>query len=322
MPNAGNVGFWLRWLATAALGTAGVLTHGESSAMELRLTVSQGPLSRNEPVVATLSLRNASDESVFLNLGRFGKRSVNVNVVGPQSDVRYVTAEDARTCFAECLHSPLGELGAGQEVAAHLLLGRWHRLTEPGRYKVHVELQRNAFVDPRESPTDHGTMRDGVLYISAEHQAWLEEPVYRSNTVTIDIGARDERRLRTVAETLWDRAKEGDAAAQLTLVWMIDPVAVPWLDRLLRPPRDPRRGGFPTYAVEVLAAIERAATPEAVDVLTRLGASDVFMRDSVLRSLRKIAQDPTARPAARERAEVAIQEGEFGDMHSDGLTRP
>ena len=274
--------------------------------MEARLTVMQGTLSRNEPVVATLLVRNTSDSSTFLDLGPLGRQYVNVNAVDPFGGSRYVTAEDAKTCFAECLHGPIvRELAAGQEVAASIVLSRWSRFTAPGKYRVYVDVQRGAFVDPFEVWAERIEMPDGVtpgLHIASEDQAWLAEPALRSNTVTINVGARDEERLRTVAETLQDGAEERDYAAALALAWMVDPVAVPSLANLLRLGQG--------YSNEVLAAVARTGTSEALDVLLQLGGADLIGGGEVRRRLRDIAQDPTADPAARQRATVRYREFE------------
>ena len=285
---------------------AAAWSHGDDvgEGRALRLSLAADTLTRNEPVVASLLVRNTSDRSQYLDLGRFGLRSVNVNVTGPQGDSHYVSADEARTCFATCLHtSMVKELAAGEEVAAFVLLNRWQPFTAVGRYSVHVEVQRRAFVDQWEVWADRVEMGDGEargLYTTSEDQAWLEEPVLRSNTVTVDVGPRDETRLRTVVETLWDRADEGDQAAALALAWMVDPVAVPVLARLV--------GLGDGRIIEVLAAATRAATPEAVDVLSQLGAANLVRQDTVLPELRRIARDETAHPEARRRAEVAIRE--------------
>lgn len=272
--------------------------------IELDLAVPDEPLSLNEPLVATLVVRNTSGVGMYLDLDDSGRKYVNVNVVGPEGDSAYVTADAARACF-DCMYTPLAPgnvLGGGVEVSGSLVLDMWHRFGIAGKYQIYVELQRQAVVDVFAAREELVEERAGVpfLQVREEDVEWLEEPVVRSNAVTVAIGRRDETRLRTVAGDLLAAAKAGDYTARLALAWMIDVVAVPSLTALI--------GLDAGYGREVSAAIERTASSEAVDVLLLLGEpSGALARARVRHGLERIASNASIDPETRRRAEQAIE---------------
>ena len=272
--------------------------------LEMYLTGPHETLSLDEPVIASLLVRNTGGESTYLFLDHLGKRHVNVNVVDAEGNSHYETANDARTCV-DCLYIPVGSdpFGSGEEVEVPLVLDRWHSFSATGRYEVYVELQRQAFVDifaVRAEQVEED--RDGIptLHVSDHDGAWLEEPVLRSNTVTINIGPRDEARLRRIASDLLEAAESGEYSAALALTRMVDPIAAPALADLIR------LDG--SYQVEALIAIMQTGSSEAVDSLLHLEPSgDVPTQAHVRNALRDIALNPSADPAARQRAAKAIE---------------
>lgn len=269
--------------------------------VELHLTALHEALSLNQPVLARISLRNTAADSAYLSLDANGRNHVNVNVRA-QGNSSYVTADDARTCV-DCLYSPVarGVLGEGEEVLVPLVLDRWHRFEQQGEYEVYVELQRQAVVDIFEVRAEQVEERNGAPYlqVSAEDVAWLEEPVMRSNTLTITIGPRDQGKLRSVANDLLSAAKARDYSAGHALAWMVDVVAVPALAELIDLEAE--------YEAEVYAGIMRTASPEAVDVLLGLSPPDGPLSwDRVRSGLERIASSASADPVARRAAEQAI----------------
>ena len=274
-----------------------------SDSLEVHLAASHETLSLNEPVIASLLVRNTGSESTYLFLDHLEKKHVNVNVVDVEGNSNYVTANAARTCV-DCLYAPArsNPLGSGEKVEVPLVLDRWHRFNAVGKYEVYVELQREAVVDifaVRAERVEED--RDGIpfLRISDHDGAWLEEPVLRSNAVTINIGPRDEARLRTVASDLLEAADAGEYSAAFALTWMIDPIAVPALADLIR------LDG--SYQVEALLAIMQTGSSEAVDALLQLDPSgDVLTRAHIHHALRDIATSPSADSVARQRAAKAI----------------
>ena len=272
--------------------------------LEAHLTAPHETLSLDEPVIASLLVRNTGGESTYLFLDHLGKRSVNVNVVDAEGDSHYVTANDARTCV-DCLYFPASSdpFGSGEEVEVPLVLDRWHRFSTAGKYEVHVELQRQAVVDifaVRPEQVEEDGAGIPFLPISDHEEAWLKEPVLRSNAVTINIGPRDEARLRKVAGDLLEAAEAGAYSAALALTRMVDPIAVPALADLIR------LDG--SYQVEALITIMQIGSPEAVDVLLHLEPSgDVLTREHIRGALREIALNPSADPVARRRAAKAIE---------------
>ena len=271
--------------------------------LEVHLTAPHETLSSNEPVIASLLVRNTGGESAYLFLDHLGRRNVNVNVVDVERNSHYVTAEAAETCV-DCGYFPIvRSIGSGEEVEVSLVLDRWHRFNAVGKHEVYVEIQREAVVDiftVFEERVEED--RDGIpfLQISDHDSSWLEEPVLRSNTVTINIGPRDEARLRTVAGDLLEAAEAGEYSAALALTLMVDPIAVPALADLIRLDE--------SYQVEALIAIMQTGSPEAVDALLHLEPSgDVLTQAHVRNALRDIALNPSADPVARQRAATAIE---------------
>ena len=282
--------------------------EGAGGEPELRLAGPREPLSLNEPVVALLSVTNAGDGGIHLSLDAFGRQHVNVNVVDPLGHPSYVTADEARTCF-DCVYTPAAGTGrevldSGQTAVAALVLNRWSRFAATGDYEVYVEVHREALVDTFEALADQVTTQDDgtpFLRVSDEALLWLEEPVLRSNAITVSVGPRDEERLSTAASALLRRAERRDALAAMTLAWMVDLAALPALAQLVRL-------GPAQHRAEILAASIRTGSEEAVRLLLRLGDLDdpVLGHDRVRHGLRRISQSPSASTAARRRAEEAL----------------
>ena len=285
--------------------------------IELHLAAPHETLSLNEPVIATLLVRNTAGESTYLELDAHGRQHVNVNVLHAKGDPLYVTADAARTCLIACTR-PLARgrvLGASEGSRGIAGAGQVAPFRCPWQVRsLRRTFKGRRFVDIFAVRQEHVEELDGVpsLMVSDEDVAWLEEAVVRSNTVTITIGSRDERRLRAVARDLLAAAEARDYSARFTLAWMMDSVAVPALAGLI--------GLDQGYRAEVSAAIERTASSDAVDVLLQLGTPNGPLgRTRVRHVLERIISSRTSvDPAARKRAEEAIermisQEGELTD---------
>ncbi len=290
----GHLAYGLLLLAVSGLAPAW------ADGVELRLSAETGVLSRGEPILTRLLVKDAAGGGSYLTLDSLGHMYVNVHVTDPQGNATYVTSEDARTCVDDCPMDFNSHTFASEgQVTVALVIDRWYAFRRPGRYEVYVELHREALVDPFVAFAEKVEEMNGVptLYTSAEDDAWLAEPAVRSNSVAVRVGRRDERRLRKVAAQWLESATRGDEGSASALTHMLDPAAAPALEGLFLHDRQ-HAGTF----FHQLSNRRLPWTPEAVGLLLRLAETNTGQADDrAARELRQLASDPSVDRRIRDR---------------------
>jgi hypothetical protein len=197
-------------------------------------------LTLHEPVILNFTVKNTSQQTVTLELGQDRKEAFLFTVTTP--DGRRVQLPP----FRKEGISRIGtiKLAAQQTHTQHLLLDEWYNFDAPGAYDVAVRL-----VNPFR--TEIGTT--------------LPEPA--EFRVKLEIGATDIDRLRQLAEKLAARASdkssyEKAADAALTLGYITDTVAVPYLEQVL--------AANTMVRPIIIHGLELNASREAVTVLASL----------------------------------------------------
>lgn len=195
------------------------------------------PTSLREPVLLVFSVKNNLDRPVTLDLGQDRKENFLFTVTRPDGSV----VELPRMSRMGLARVGKVRLEPGQTHRQELLLNEWYEFAEPGRYEIGVWLAATAM-------TADGTE---AAFVDQHH-------------VTIGIGARDGERLKQVCRELLRRASgtrsfDDASAAARKLSRINDPVAVPYLGRLL--------ASNPMMDNVAVNGLERIGSAEAVDVL-------------------------------------------------------
>jgi hypothetical protein len=163
----------------------------------------------HEPVVLEFSVKNETNTRVVLNLGQDRKGGYEFSVTPPGGEKlrlrRYAHAGIAR----------VGRLSIepGLIFSQRLILNEWYDFATPGRYDLEGRL-----VEPIE----------GTAYEE-------RDPGFHG---VIEVGPEDVRKLKVICDSLAkkvveSRTYEDAAQAALALSYVKDPVAVPYLERIL-----------------------------------------------------------------------------------------
>ena len=209
----------------------------------------------NEPVLANLRVTNLGDESAVFDLGGDDKENLSVTIKTPGGVSKTVALPIGG------LHSPGKHLvGAHSTYTQRLVLNEWDDFRQVGDYFVEIALIPKAGPKPDRPLT-----------------AYLH----------VNIGPRDEGKLRVLAKTLaneaLDRRDRGDRdTAALALSYVTDPVAIPDMVRVLQSNRALRK--------PLVWALVRVGGPVALNAVeTARQSSDPTVHydaDEALRALR------------------------------------
>ena len=201
------------------------------------LALSQSTVTLNEPVFADFVVENALDERVRFDLGHNLKSNLEFNITGPQG----LTSSGLRLS-----EEGLGRIGRmslepNEAYRQRLVLNEWYHFAERGKYQIAARLS-------------------GPLKTESGQVVEPTQP----ESLLLEIGERNPERLRQVAETLMSKVLEssdaGDASeAAMALSQIRDPIAVPYLEKVLKEGRSAWQ-----YAIPGLA---RIANREAVEIL-------------------------------------------------------
>jgi len=222
----------------------------------------------HEVVIINFSVRNRLSEEIVLDLGRGRKANFTFGIVQPNGSIRDVRAT------VEGGLSRVGRISVqpGASYSQRLILSELYFFDEPGSYKVGIGL---------ESPVQKA---DGTV-VAVSTDGFLE----------VQVQSRDEGVLRERCEELARLVEQQDSyqaaedAAQ-ALSFVIDPVSVPYLERLLA------SGQWDEAA---LAGLARIADPAAVSILrsqTQSGSEGRrALATHLLANVEKGVQDPLLR---------------------------
>jgi hypothetical protein len=162
-----------------------------------------------QPVILTLNIENESPEKVELDLGQDRKGGFSFTVTTP-SGTKLSLPEYSRDGI-----SRVGKLSirSGQSYSQNLLLNEWYTFSEPGKYQLEGHLN-NPVVVGNEAERDPGFH------------------------ATVEMSPKDNLALEKTCAALAKQIDESNsyeeaAAATLTLSYIKEPLAVPYLRRAL-----------------------------------------------------------------------------------------
>ncbi|MGC1485324.1 MAG: hypothetical protein WA789_16145 [Candidatus Acidiferrum sp.] len=227
----------------------------------------------HEPVVLTLSIVNHSADAAHVDLGRDRKEAILVYITPPSK--RKITYSWPRR---EGL-SRRGDfdVGSGEMYTQTYVLNEGYDFDALGSYDIEASLEKSILIN-------------GVA-------ATRQSEAFRAS---IEIADRNEQALRKRCDTIFIKANdpssyERAAEAAVALSYVKDPVAVPYLQKLLAP----------NTLVEPIAisGLERIATLEAVKALgsilnAREENTSVLARAALLR-MENESSDPDVRQEIR-----------------------
>lgn len=217
-----------------------------------------------QAVIATLELENRSSEPVVVDLGFNGKGNLSVSVVTPTRGL-----VRAPRLQAPDFHSGgTVTLKPQERFSQSILLNEWVQFDAVGDYEVQIAI-------------------DGRMFTSAG------KPVeaVKERTCSVKVRPRDEQALRAACGELAREAltAEGfpdrDAAAR-ALGYVQDPVAVPYLEDVLR------RADSPSLANIAVDSLVRNGSAEARAALERVSREAAEDRAAVARGALKMWKNP------------------------------
>jgi hypothetical protein len=193
-------------------GSAGRAQTAQGNTLEVKFSAADSAPTLREPVYIDLTIRNHTGRALQVDLGHDTKANFEFSIGTPGG----ATVRPPRM-----LRGGIGRVGqvlvgSGQTYQQKILLNEWYQFQVPGNYVVEAKLVGN--VGPL----------DGALVKSE----W-------SAQIPLHILPHNPERLRSVCEELTEAAVRPDSSevalkAALTLSQVIDPVAVPYLERVLK----------------------------------------------------------------------------------------
>jgi len=206
----------------------------------ISFSIPDSVVSLHEPVYLQLSVRNELSESVHFDLGPQGKQTFEFAVIAPNGSV-VRTAPPELGAYVMGRPDDRPTLAPGDTFAKTMVLNEWYPFPAPGSYVVRAKL---------------------TAPVLTESGATLELPPPQE--IPLQVKPRDPERLRVVCEELSKKVLGGHAEeaknAAFALSYVDDPIAVPYLGRVLK-------HGF--FGLDhAIAGLVRIGTSEAVQALT------------------------------------------------------
>jgi hypothetical protein len=248
-------------------------------------TLDSEQLSMNEPVMVNFKIQNDSNRTFKVDLGKNRKESFLLTVRRP--DGTTISVPHRRS-------GGLGRMGsvvvdAGQEYRQKLLLNEWTQFSLVGKYDIKIALA---------SPVVAG---DGVGNEDSN-------PSEFSSEVKLLISPRDPVQLKETCESLAgqvERASSYEQAAQpaLALSYVRDPIAVPYLDRVLHARR--------LVEVFAISGLEAIANEDAVrTMISALSIHEPPETASIARAGLESIEEKTSDENIRQIIKQAVAQGE------------
>lgn len=200
------------------------------------ISVQPSHLTLHEPVLLILTIENSNSDPVHVDLGRDRKEGLLVNIK-PSSGRKVALTWLRRSGFHR---GGTFDVGPGEKYSQSYVLNEGYDFNAVGSYEIEVRLAKP---------------------LSVNGQDIQSGEVFRR---VIEIGERNESALQKRCEEIFSKADdpssyERAAGAARALSYVEDPVAVPYLQRLLSPNR--------LVAPIAISGLERIGTPEAVRAL-------------------------------------------------------
>jgi len=187
------------------------------------------------PVFLDAKIQNNSSDTVRVNMGHHGKWNYEFTLVNPDGTTTPIPA------YRQFGPGPKGTVSVEphQTRTRRLVFNEWYTFVRPGDYTLKVQLT--------------------VLLSSSANVSWQKEFF---EDLAVKVAPRDAEKLREICAKLAETAvsvnsPEAAADASLALSYVVDPVAVPFL-------------------AKVLKEGEAAAQVNAVRGLTRIGSQEAL----------------------------------------------
>jgi hypothetical protein len=236
---------------------------GQSGQVETHYEVTGRAVSLHEPVIILFTIHNGLAHPITVDLG-VGNVS-RFEFILKSSSGKIVHGRPQRTEGLTQQENVV--IGAGEDYKQQLILNRWFDIDAPGSYELKARLN---------TPIDAGPNK-------------VTPPL--GETISFEIESRDVNRLKAVCERLAAEAENarGVEAAQfptLVLSYINDPVAVPYLSKILSE-------HTLEYDVAILG-LERVGSDAAVETLLsalndKYGEIDVLARQALSRMQNRIS---------------------------------
>jgi hypothetical protein len=241
---------------------AAVVATGEITVSYL---VPSTAITLHEPIVWRFQVHNASPVPVQLDLGKNRNENFIVSYTGPQGESAQARLQKGGFGVAGMV-----SVAPGTTYQQDILLNQWVSFTQPGKYQIEIRL-----LTP---PT------------TTQETSTVEARAFRT---TIEILPPDSKHLREVCDALAQRVQDARsyqkaADAALALSFVRDPVAVPYLQRVLYA----KQLVEPT-AIEGLEQIgNEDAARVLVDALNRVPSDVALIVRAALERMEKRISDP------------------------------
>jgi len=210
-----------------------------TAGVTISFTTPESKVSLHEPVYIQFSIRNGLDEDVRFDMGLDGKHNFEFSVKKPDGSLIRIPPKPY-PAYVSGNPAERAPLAPGKTFTKKLLLNEWYEFPAPGRYVLEAEL---------------GGQVETVSGRPIAHPA---------QQIPIQVTPRDRKHLMSVCEELRKGAMNANAweasKAAFALSYVDDPIAVPYLGRVLKE----------SFAgkLEAISGLARIGTPEAAQLLT------------------------------------------------------
>jgi len=203
-------------------------------------TIPESKVSLHEPVYIQFSIHNGLDEDVRFDMGLDGKHNFEFSVKKPDGSWARIPPKEYPP-YVGGRAVEKAPLAPGKTFTKTMLLNEWYQFPAPGRYVVEAKLGG-------EVQTVSGTPIAPAL----------------ATEIPVQVTPRDPKRLESVCEELRKGAMNANAweasQAALALSYVDDPIAVPFLGRVLKESFAGKEAA--------ISGLARIGNPEAVQILT------------------------------------------------------
>jgi hypothetical protein len=261
----------MRTISRALLMVWGGAATSVISVAQVKVEISVQPshITLHEPVELMFDVKNNDQNSAQIDLGRDRKENFKITLTTPTDEKIHLKQVQKNGLT----RIPGVTIAAGENYHQTLVLNEWYDFKQIGSYKIQVELGKPL-------------LSNGAVVAG-------EEPF----DLTVNVDPRDETTLANrcgslAADIIAFPSYEVAAERALALSYVNDPVAVPYLKRIL----------LANKLVEPIAieGLERIATPDAVQALgSALTITMNHTSDLARAALSKI-ENETADPQVKE----------------------
>jgi hypothetical protein len=267
-------------VSAVAFLSRGSAAATQTSPVSVEIAPAKLTLSLHQPVYFSVTVRNESQLPVTVDLG-WNRRSRLLLKVAKQSGevVTVPQLDEGGAAFSGRV-----TLDPGQEYSHRTLLNRWFDFAEPGHYKVHIEVAGGRVSETADETPLPPSQADIEVTVLPRDPTQLQESCAAL--------------LREALESSAGSSERSDAAVT-ALTYIVDPVAVPYLEQLLRSGK--KLGPF------AIQGLGRIANDQAVGLLiAALNDPDDDTRMSARSQLVRMAE-ATADPELRGRIRLALR---------------